>query len=341
MFNFFKKIYIDKPFNSKTPELIKDTFIINQSEIELVLLNEFMNPKFANRVLAYWSQDIQQTVFEKLISTGDLIKPPIESIINVAYKITDLKKILLDNKLSVTGNKQVLIERIIINNIAYGEVPNNIYECSHAAKQRVETWLEERRITEFEVVNKVVDFLKKRNVVDAYKVRNGFKKNHPARSDFCEVNNPLTIKLPSETLNKEIELILGAKPKLLSYLSHEDLERIKLSTALLEMGFFGSSLEIPMVGFIGSPRFPSARLRHLIHNHEQYLLNHEVLKRSGIKEFEVFAYDRTTLCANCAKYIDKTLTVDDLPEIPNPNCLEGWGKYHCGLSYKPILSFDE
>ena len=292
--------------------------------------------------MAYWPQELKISVLPKLIANQDLIQPKLEERINIAHKASELKEFLRNAGLPISGAKPILIERLITNNVFIGEVSKNIYECSSASKKRVEHWIEARGKAERKTVIKVINLLKDKNIAEAYLLVKEFKKTHPNKGAFRDANNPIGIQLSSDSIINQIRGVLSAKPKMLSFLSNDDLERVKLSTALMEIGFSGSSvIDIPLEGYIGTSRFPPSKIRILIMSHAQSLINLEALTRYGVKEFEIVAPSRWC-CVNCAKYDGKILKISDLPETPNPNCLLSYdAQIHCsGFLFKPINLFD-
>ena len=343
MFNFFKKKKeVLSTADSRLSEQEPEVSDYPQTDLELVLLNEFISPKYVDKVLAYWPQELKISVLPKLIANQDLIQPKLEERINIAHKASELKEFLRNAGLPISGAKPILIERLITNNVFIGEVSKNIYECSSASKKRVEHWIEARGIAERETVIKVINLLKDKNIAEAYLLVKEFKKTHPNKGAFRDANNPIGIQLSSDSIINQIRGVLSAKPKMLSFLSNDDLERVKLSTALMEIGFSGSSvIDIPLEGYIGTSRFDPSKIRILIMGHAQSLINLEKLERYGVKEFEIVAPSRWC-CVNCAKYDGKILKISDLPENPNPNCLLSYdAQIPCmGFSFKAIHDFE-
>ena len=343
MFNFFKKKKeVLSTTDSRLSEQEPEVSDYPQTDLELVLLNEFISPKYVDKVLAYWPQELKISVLPKLIANQDLIQPKLEERINIAHKASELKEFLRNAGLPISGAKPILIERLITNNVFIGEVSKNIYECSSASKKRVVHWIEARGIAERETVIKVINLLKDKNIAEAYLLVKEFKKTHPNKGAFRDANNPIGIQLSSDSIINQIRGILSAKPKMLSFLCNDDLERVKLSSALMEIGFSGSSvIDIPLEGYIGTSRFPPSKIRILIMSHAQSLINLEALTRYGVKEFEIVAPSRWC-CVNCAKYDGKILKISDLPENPNPNCLLSYdAQIPCmGFIFKAIHDFE-
>ena len=186
-------------------------------------------------------------------------------------------------------------------------------------------------------VEQVTDSLRAGDIPKAYALSKEYEQSKPVDP---KRTSPLAINIPANQEIKSIERLLGAKPKLLSGLSDEDLIKLRISTAVWQLGFIKGDIDYPLKDFAGLPPLKNQRLRLLMLNHCNYLNGLETMRRVGAKKFKLVSSG--VCCDNCQSYADKELEIDKAPEAPNPDCLEIKTGVTChGLIYKPVLNFGD
>jgi hypothetical protein len=187
------------------------------------------------------------------------------------------------------------------------------------------------------IIKKAIGHLELGDVKQAYSVAKEIQKNQLIDG---KPKSPFAINLPDSQQINFIELILDAKPQLLSGLSKPDLIKIRLSTALWQLGFSESTINLPLVDFAGLSPLSNQRLRLLIFINSRYLENLAQFKRIGIKRLELVSSGNC--CQNCQSYDGQEIALEDALEAPNPDCLEIKDGVICGgLICKPVINFDD
>jgi hypothetical protein len=218
---------------------MKQRYDFGLTEPQLVFLSEFLTPKCADKVLSYWGSALKEepsSVLKRFVKCGLLVRPPLPIRLGVIYSVADLKLLLKERGLCVSGTKQALIERLMSVNVSDLEsIGESVYECSDVAKTCV-TKQDEKRIM---MINEVVGLIKARKVEQALSVVSSFNKTHTSIRELKELKyglNPLAIKAPPDYQFRMISSILSARPQILNDVSDDDLERLRIAVAMWQLG---------------------------------------------------------------------------------------------------------
>ncbi|MBC3870304.1 SAP domain-containing protein [Undibacterium oligocarboniphilum] len=314
MFAFLKKIFI----TNVSSESVKETQLYSDNEWEFLVLNEFYSAKSYEKVLKSLPSEIR-FVADQLIGNKELVKPPIEVQIDISFRVPDLKKILKNNEIPISGNKDILIQRLVSNNAALQCLGSlDIYQCSDNAKHSIDRWKNERALIEENYFEKVLSLVKVRKIEEAVDLTAEFKKRYPKISDLKASVSPLGINISKEKQCNLITLILSSNPKILSGYSEIDLEQLRVSTVIWQLGWTGQWIDKAMEGFSSICRFSSERSRMLLFIHARHTETISVF--SNIKGGMRFRLSSKNGCENCAALDGKCVDLSEMPEIPNPDC---------------------
>lgn len=79
-------------------------------DLEPLVLDRFLKPRRLDKSAPGWPDDLSRPVVEALIERGDLAKAPLDKQIATACRVVELKSMLKERGLSVSGTKPVLME---------------------------------------------------------------------------------------------------------------------------------------------------------------------------------------------------------------------------------------
>lgn len=333
MFDFVKNLFRDDSNQSQIN--YKDKFC-GMKVTHLLLLAEFIQAKNREKITNDWDNFLNEPhgkVLDKFISDGLLVQISLASKINLTYKVDDLKLLLKERKLPVSGKKEVLIERLIEEDCSgMQSLVKEIYECSTSARDIVEKYKADKEIEKEKVVNDVMNFILSKNIKKACHIATDYQKQKTTYTPKRQL--ALTIQPSVETNFEFIETIVNASPEILRGMSKKDLKNLRLWTALFFLFGPNKTGENLIEDFIGIPRFKTeiAKNMMLFFAYRQTALIK--LRKLGIKKASVIGSCR---CSECAEISNKIMLLDDIPELPYAGCTFCNG---CGCCLKPYIAFD-
>lgn len=304
------------------------------AELEMLVLSEFVTPRHSDRAARGWAPEVKTSIIRRLADRGDLMSPSLRSRIDIACKVSDLKDMLKERGLPVSGAKPILIQRLIEHDEpGMQQRGASVFECSSTGKVRVEKWQAETNAARDKMATEVLRHLKARQIEQAQKIALTFRQAHPTIQDIGLATNPLAINIPLGQQRRLFEIILSAQPGILAEQSPSDLERVRLAVAMWQLGCVGSGIDMAMDGYTGLARFRPERVRMLLFLFARHVENVEALRRMesfGVLDATILIVDG---CDNCKVFNGKTVAINAVPEFPNPHCLRDG----CSSIVKPNL----
>jgi hypothetical protein len=256
-------------------------------------------------------------VLDKFISNGFLIQSSLAVKLDLSYKATDLKLLLKDRRLLISGKKKLLIERLIEADYqGMQSLVNDIYECSQSARNLVEKYKTEKEIEKNKVVNDVLNLiLLSKNIKKACQIATSYQEQQTAYKPKRQL--ALTLKASLETNIEFIETIINASPKILDGISKNDLNNLRLWAALFFLFGPNKAGENLIDGFIGIPKFPPSTAKNMMIFFAYSQTKLEKLRKLGVKKASIMGCCR---CPECKAIANKIMPIDKLPELPYAGC---------------------
>lgn len=300
------------------------------------LLAEFLKPREISKAAKWLPPAVAEQAVAHFIKEGSLVKSAINDRMSAAYTAAELKKMLADRDLPVSGTKAVLIRRLIDAGAAPQEAGAGVYVCSDEVRAAVESW-EAQELAETErASDEVIAFLRQRDVDAALRVVEGHKKAHPTTHDIMAEWRPNALALsdPPARTAADVLALLSITPGLLKSLDQADLERARIAAALSRLSFAGPAYRKALSGFVGTARFSAQRAVSIIQAGARCLDDIKQWSASGMKSARVVV---STGCSVCSAFNDKTFRLASMPEFPRPDCLE----VGCTAVLVPDASWDD
>ena len=294
-----------------------------KSPAHLLLLTKFMKPSdsswFAkdawNSVLGESSaKAIDRFVSDKVIQLGSVAEK-----MDAKFKVTELKEMLQKRDLPVSGNKPVLIQRLIENDPAFmKKLTNNlkIYYCTAEGKSIAEAYknlmAQERDTAE----KHAMEALKKHKWEQACQII----ADYEAAQVFPRGMNMDWKKYNSQRDLQMLSVIFEKTPKILIKVSKENLQYLRIAAALMYLwGTNDAKKWLPQDFNAGLAMDTDASARMLVF-HSYHLTNLARDKSMGIKRVKILGANDGRTCKACKAIVGKTFSIDKAPELPNPEC---------------------
>ena len=313
-----------------------NSFDWKQSKAHLLLLSKFVRGQEIHYFVKWgnWANVLNEPpeeAIKRFIAEGMLINADLDTLISYKYKVTDLKDLLKQRGLAVSGTKDELV-RHLIQADREGTIKAvsgmTLLTCSQAGREISEQYIASEKEKHIKVEHQVIDYLAKR----MFKEASLAVANYEAEQVF---SRGIGIDWKHYDPKRAIEIldsIFNNKPEIIAKLEDDKLEPLRIGAAMMELwGENMASKWLPTNFKTGLSINNDSAARMLLFNSE----NIATLKQygeNGVKYVEVSAAPDS--CESCKKLQGKRYRVDKAPKLPNPNCTH---KVGCRCMYLPCV----
>jgi hypothetical protein len=288
--------------------------------VHLDLLSKFANGRDIAQVMDW--QYLKDTLGEstklaidRFIDEGALVPCTLQESIGRLLTVSDLKGLLKERELRLSGNKADLVDRLIEAERAAAEktVGNQrIMKCSSEALKFLDAFEEERDAAEAEAKTNTHRFLLERNVREAYREYIQYTRRYRS-PDFSS---------PDQA--EELEITLSTSPDALSDLDASVLAHLQAAVAMSQLWYNEDPLRWLPESFPASVINPGTAA--------SYLTRAAGFKRQIARASEydwkvriVFSPYDVDSCGLCKRYNGKEFAPRDVPSFPLRGCTSETG----------------
>ena len=155
-----------------------------ESPPHLDLLEKFSKPRDVNQVITwhYIRQSIGETTesaIERFIQDGTLVPASLEETLECIFQVAQLKKLLQERNLRLTGNKSELVERLVISDRAGMEKvarKGRVMKCSEMALEILSEYEKKRQLALDTALKQSFNALKSNDSKAAYRIYANYQK---------------------------------------------------------------------------------------------------------------------------------------------------------------------
>ncbi len=310
------------------------------SEAHLLLLSKFLiGQELKNMTAAYWDRPLGEpaaAAVQRFIALAWLMPATLAAKLGSRFRASDLKPLLKERGLRMSGRKDELIERLIAadeTGMMALVAEMKVYECSPEARVRAGQYkleqAEKRATTEDRALNQLRahDFAGASQTVAAFEATQVFSRGIGIDWSKHDVSRGVG----------QLKIIFETKPTILDSLADAEWEPLRVAVGMMALwGTGGAKTWLP-VSFVGVAKFDAdtaARMLLFASNHKLRLAEYRQLSVRGvrIKEFQVSV--TTDSCQTCKKMAGKRYGLNNLPELPHAECTHPYG---CRCMAMPVL----
>jgi len=331
---------------------------MDKSSAHLLLLSKFLTRKEIGdsalsdsiwcRILGEGSQSaIKRFVNENLLECADL-----GGLLDFKFKATELKDMLKQRGLPVSGRKGDLIARLIqadseaMQRTVHGLT---VLKCSEKGRELAEQYLAKEQENKKNVERLILDALR------AYDFKTACMLSASYEAEKLFPREPLILGQtydpsravarwraynPAEDIEK-LKLIFECKPKILARLNDEQLNLVRIAAGMTHL--WGSGEGEPWMPFWLPEDFKtdlameSDSAPRMILFYCNHLRNLELYRRTGIEMVEIMTSDPDDphCCPACRKFEKQKFRIEEVPEFPNEKCTSELG---CRCEAVPVDS---
>lgn len=299
-----------------------------KSNAHLLLLSKFLRPRTIDAFTGSdgWKavlRESPQKAIKRFMDDGVLIQAHLSSQLDYKFKVAELKVMLKQRGLAVSGRKEDLINRLIqadSEGMEKAVAGLRIFLCSEHGKEIAEQYLSSENAKKDELEKQVFQYLEHRKFkqaslsVAAYESGQVFPRG-------------IGIDWKSHDSARDIEIlnsIFGNKPKILSQLKDEHLAALRLAAGMISLlGTNEVDKWLPPNFETGLAMGNDAAARMFLF-YASYQADIANYRQSGVvKQVEILATKDS--CGACKKISGKRYKLSEVPELPYEHCTHEMG----------------
>jgi formylglycine-generating enzyme required for sulfatase activity len=251
---------------------------------------------------------INQFIDEKMLEPAGLFE-----LMAYKFKTSDLKTMLKEKGLRVSGNKDDLIHRLIDSDtMSMYEATKNIdiilYKCTDEGLQLADNYLATEKTKRESIEQESYDLLGRAEYSEAIRM----VKQYEASQVF-----------PRGTVTNDAEflsMICSSAPAILQHLEKDKLRQLQLATGMIHLWGWNEFKHWLPDRFDTGIHLDKDSACRMLNNYAYHHHFIKLFKKSGVKTLEITGITDRNTCSECQKIIGKTYNLENVPEIPYAKC---------------------
>jgi hypothetical protein len=313
-----------------------------KSPAHLLLLSQFLQPADPEEFYEKeeWKAVLKehpQKAIRRMMDHHLLVEGNLADLMHAKYKILQLKDLLAQRHLPVTGPKDQLISRLIladaegIQKITCGI---QIYKCSEKGQQTARQFLDQEKVRKAITETQVMKALQDQNFHKACKVMAAFESSQV----FPRGDNKDWTRYDPELDEARLRIIFSKTPDILISLSNEKLEFLRiLAGMMLLWGTNTPDKWLAREVVTGIPLDTVSAIRVLLTTGYNGVFLQELQKTGYIGPVKVYGENDDLMCEECKKLASHEFPLDHAPELPYQKCTSKAG---CRCHYQPVVNVE-
>jgi len=307
----------------------KETVDWRNSEPHLLLLSQFLYGQNAKDAIPpHWEGilgELPQRAVDRFILEGWLVPASLSTKLDRTFSATEIKKLLKERGLRVSGPKGQGIERLLTSDPEGMEAKVSqldIVECSSEARIMAERFVIERKARKEAAQGNCLKHLRRGNLQGASLTVAQFEARQTFSSKVGEIDCNVEF----------LKVIFHSRPKILTGLAESEWEPLRIGAAMMSLWGTSKATKWLPTNFVGIPRFKHDTAANMILIHAYYRQSISSYLKEGrdvVKKVEVIGAPDS--CSQCKKIAGRTYSINTVPELPYEKCTHEWG-CHCVIA---------
>lgn len=302
-----------------------------RSPAHLDLLSKFIKPRDPVPVLNW--QFLKETIKEptndaidRFVRDGALVRCTLEETLQCIFTAAQLKKMLKDRGLKVSGSKDELVERLLeADRTGMEQVVSRltILKCSPDALAVIEVYEREKQAAQDRAKQASYMALLRSDVKEAFKIYLSFVRKY------------LSPELDSNSYEiEQLQAILKSRPQILNHLSPSALKNLQAAVCMGSLWHGESAVDWLPQGFSAQPLGEQVAANYLLRHAE---LQRELSQFGDYTKKVRIVFDANDIdsCNLCLSLSGKEFEKNTLPDLPFPHCTSERG---CQCRLEPVYA---
>lgn len=314
------------------------SFDWRKSKAHLLLLSKFIH---ANRFEDfakhdYWKHwwdsllgEPSQKAIKRFIDEGMLMTPDLNDLLSYKHKVPELKDMLKQRGLPVSGRKEEMIERLVQTDpdgMRKAVAELSLLICTQRGHEIAEQYIEAKKEKHAQVERLVMEYLSNRKFKEVILTVNAYEAEH-------EFPDEMAIKYTAEQRIEKLKAIFESKPpKILGKLENEKLEALRIAAAMMTLWGENKAKQWLPANFETGLSYDCETVVRMFVFQATHKGTLERYRKSGVDYVEILPAPDS--CESCKKLAGKRFKLNEAPELPNPSCTHKMG---CRCKYLPCV----
>lgn len=271
---------------------------------------------------------------KRFIDEGFIERSDINGHLDHEFKLPELKCLLRERGLKITGKKDILIERLIeadalgMKKLVQG---TEVFECTEKGRNVSKIYLDEEKKKKEAVEHQVFQALQARDFEVACRLANAYHRQKVFFPGLNTGGTRMDLFDPSH-----LGLFFSEKPKILGDINTNNLNSLRVAAGMKYLLYVRKAGDWLPKDFQLDSRLDVETAARMISFHSNYLNNLSRFERHGTKEVSIIVADDA--CEHCQKLKDKKYDLKTVPELPFEKCTSDKG---CRCMLVTGMTFEE
>lgn len=294
------------------------------SAAHLLLLTKFRNGDSPTRYrdAKYWEDVLNEKplkAIEQFLEDGVLEPAGLRELVDYKFKVSDLKLMIKERGLKVSGRKEELVQRIIDNDPkAMREATKELelHRCTAEGMKLVEHYLGEEKTKREAGEQTVLNLLARREFSKAVRVVAQYEASQVfPRGLGTDWNN-----YDGASDAKSLKTIFDTTPAILISIQKDRLSQLRLAAGMMQLWGASNPRHWLPDGFETGIHLNSDAACRMFVFHATHLRNMASYREARVKTVEVSSVDDGDTCSECRKISGKKYKPENVPELPYAKC---------------------
>lgn len=301
-----------------------------KSEAHLLFLTKFLRTRTAQEFANadYWRDvfgETPQQAIRRFVTDGMLTAPGLPELLAYRYKVSELRAMLKQRNLSVSGRKADLISRLIEadpGGMEKAVAGLSALHCSDRGQEVAYQYLTSVKAQRKAAEQEILALLEKGKFGEAslsvarYEAKQVFPRGLGIDWEHHDPSRDVAV----------LKAIFGGRPKILARLDDSRLGPLRLAAGMMHL--WGTSKAegwLPFGFETGSTmdNYTAARMLEFYALHQVDQAQH---RKSGVvKSVEILVCSDGRTCGACRKLANKKYRLSEVPELPYEHCTSEMG----------------
>lgn len=298
-----------------------------KSPAHLLFLSKFRKPRAMGDFSQSdtWKAVLKETpkkAMRRFLDEGLLEQARLNGLLDYKYKVSELKPMLKQRGLPVSGRKAELIERLVqadpegMRKAARGL---SVLQCTEKGRAIAEEYLAQEKGKQVKVEEQTLQALRQRRFKEASQAVAAFE----AQQVFPRgIGIDWKHYSPAHDVAM-LKVIFQANPKILSSLNDEQMRHLRLAAGTIHLWGTNQAESWLPDGFetgLIMDNNAAARMILFYASHQRSIAQY---RAAGVRKVEILATDNS--CTACKKLAKKKYKIDEAPELPYEKCTSEMG----------------
>lgn len=295
-----------------------------KSPAYLLLLSKFLEPRTAEDFSKSdnWKEVLKespQQAIKRFIDDGMLIQADLGGHLAYRFKVNELKNMLKQRGLPVSGRKEDLIARLVqadTEGMKKAAAGLSVIHCTEQGRAVAKQYLNGEKEKRAKVEQEVMDAIRKRKFKEASQLVAAFEAEQVFQRgigiDWKNYNPSRDVAILSNLFN--------SAPKRLASLKAELLEQLRVAAGMIHLWGTNRGKEWLSTSETTGLGIDNDSAIRLLLSYAMY--RHEIAdyKRIGVKTVKTFTCNDSHVCDECRKLASKNHKLSEVPELPYEKC---------------------